>query len=82
MPPAAKKRKHEIMAEAEQDLANANTTEKLLVLHENKTSKEPVFSEMKKTYEDKLGKINEQEEIIKTSNKSIAETWEPFKLLK
>ena len=37
---------------------------------------------MKKTYEDKLGKINEQEEIIKTSNKAIVETWETFKLLK
>ena len=51
-------------------------------MHVGNASKEHVFSEMKKSYTDKFGKINEQEEMIKASKKAIAETWESFKLLK
>ena len=51
-------------------------------MHVGNASKETVFSEINKSYMDKFGKINEQEEMIKAANKSIAETWEPFKLLK
>lgn len=79
---AAKKRKADSMAEAVQDLANANTTERLLAVHQGQDTKDNVFAEMKQPYVDKFGKVSEQETLIKDSCKAIAETWESFKLLK
>lgn len=79
---SAKKRKGETMAEAVQDLANANTTEELMRVHRGEESKDNVFQEMKKPYIDKFGKVAEQQKLIEDSTKAIAETWESFKLLK
>lgn len=56
---AAKKRKNEIMAEAVQDLANANTTDDLMKVHRGECTKDAIFSEMITPYTDKFGKISE-----------------------
>lgn len=78
----AKERKQEIIGEATQHLSNLNFTEELLKVHTGSLNKETLFGEKKKEITDYLAKLNEQDELVKSANKTIVDNFANFEKLK
>ena len=78
----AKAKRDGALKEAVENLANLNMIDELLQVHQGGLQKDAVFAEKRSVYDDYFKRITEQNALVESSNKVIAETWGDFEKLK